>query len=170
MKLVGAVMLVCACVLLGLIQAQKLSKRARTLDEAVQALRCMSSELLNMQTPLPELLEHLSESSAMGFDKVFGELSGDLKKQSGERFSELWTDRLMNEKSISLSNSQRLELCRPGASLGRYDASEQAAAIGSCVLRLEAQFQKAEQKAHEARRLYVGLGFAGGLMLATALL
>ena len=170
MRAAGAAALVFGCVLLGLLQTQRLIRRRQTLAEAAQALRFIGSELQSRQTPLPDIFEQLSESCSLGFGELFCGLAQQMKSPEGESFQSLWKRQVKSSRQISLSPEQRLELCRLGASLGRYEVGEQTAALESCIERLERQLLLAQEKEREGKRLYTGLGLAAGLMLAAALL
>jgi len=170
MKIVGAVLLVCACTLFGIGQARRLYFRQSCLAGVLDALRFIDAELKNGAVPIPDIfneLRRLPETKLHGF---FENLSAKMESFGEESLSEIWSACVMNEQSVSLSLRQRQELCRVGTYLGRYSESEQSDAIAACAEHLEAELKRTSDKASEGAKLWTGLGLTFGLMLAAVLI
>ncbi|MEG0777495.1 MAG: stage III sporulation protein AB [Oscillospiraceae bacterium] len=170
MKIFGSLMLIFACTLFGLSYAKKLRERQNCLAEILQSLRFMEAELKNSATPLPELFRELSETSKHEAREFYAALSASMENLGEESLANLWQSCVMESGRLPLSEMQKKELCRPGLALGRYAGDEQLTAIQSCIIHLEPELQRAEEKARTGLRLYAGLGLTAGLMLATVLI
>ncbi len=170
MRLLGALLLVCACTLLGLGQAGRLVRRRSCLAETVHLLRAIDAELKNGSMPIPEIFAALESHTAdclCGFVRSLNMRMMDFGRES---LAELWRGCVLDENGPELSARQRQELCRVGDFLGRYSESEQSGALVVCITRLEDSLQRASRRARQGVRLYTGLGFSFGLMLAAVLL
>lgn len=170
MKAAGALFIVAGCTWYGVIKAAGLCRRERTLAAFLETLRFISAELSNSASPLPELFLRLSKTARPELRPFFAGLSESMDSIGERSLSSLWQERLMSDESLELSQFQRLELCRPGLMLGRYDAQEQITALESCVSRLEPELREQARRAREGKRLYTGLGLIGGIMAATVIL
>lgn len=170
MKLLGAVLLICACTLLGIGQARRLNFRRSCLSAAMDALRYIEAELKNGSVPMPEIFMQLATQSNSKFQVLFKKLSEKMCELGEASLSEIWSDCILNEQSISLSDEQRQELCKLGNYLGRYSETEQSEAISACIGHLSEELRMSSEKAREGTKLYTGLGLTFGLMLAAVLI
>ena len=170
MKIIGAVLLVCACTLLGVGQARKLYFRQSCLAGVLDALRFIDAELKNGSVPIPEIFAELCKLPDTTFHKFYVNLNEKMNGFGEESLSQIWSGCVMSDQSISLSERQRQELCRIGNYLGRYSESEQSEAITACVNHLEGDLKRTSDKARQGAKLYTGLGLTFGLMLAAVLI
>ena len=170
MNLLGALLLVTASTLFGIGQARSLYERERCLGALIEALSFMKAELINRAPPLQDLFRDLAKVAKPELKPLFTELAAAMAKLGDESFLNIWEDCVMTNKALALSEDDRYELCRPGLFLGRYASDEQISAIESCILRLETEHKKAVEKAREGAKLYTGVGFAVGIMIATVLI
>ena len=126
MRAIGAVLIVAACTIYGLEKGAGLYRRRRTLAAFLDALRFIEAELLNNARPLPEVFYELSKQARPEARGFFTYLSENMSRLGEESLSQLWCDRLMSDRQLSLSGVQRQELTRPALMLGRYMGKEQA--------------------------------------------
>lgn len=169
MKVVGAIFLVLACLLLGLGQARLLMRRKDSLAGILDALRYMNAELKN-GGPIPELFLALEDRAEGLLHPFFLRLNERMKRFGEESLSEIWRGCVETDRSLAFTDEQRRELGRLGNYLGRYSGEEQSEALGLCMSRLEAELLAARQEAGQGMKLYTGLGLCLGLMLAVVLL
>lgn len=170
MRLIGALLLVVASTLLGVGQARKLYYRRSCLEGVLDALRFIDAELKNGSVPIPEIFQELEKMHASKLSCFFKCLNTRMARFGEESLSEIWNACVMSDLSISLSESQRQQLCRVGNYLGRYSETEQSDAIGVCLGRLGTELTRSAEKAREGAKLFTGLGITFGLMLAALLI
>lgn len=170
MKIVGAVLLVCACTLFGIGQARRLYFRQSCLAGVLDALRFIDAELKNGAVPIPEIFSELCRLPETNLHGFYVNLNQKMDSFGEESLSEIWSGCVMNDQSISLSSRQKQELCRIGNYLGKYSENEQSEAITACINHMEGELQISSEKAKEGAKLYTGLGLTFGLMLATVLI
>lgn len=166
MKLLGALAVVAAGVLFGIIRSELLFKRERCLSAVIDSLRYMGSELKLQSQPLPELIREMSENAAAPVREYYVNLYMAIDLLGEQSFESLWSELVMTDKSLEISDRQREILCKAGSFMGKFSVEDQALALEGCVARLEPEYNRAHEKAIEGRRLYPGLGLTAGLMLA----
>lgn len=170
MKIIGVVLLVCACTIFGIGQARKLYFRQSCLAGVLDALRFIDAELKNGSVPIPEIFSELCKLPDTKLHTYYVNLDEKMQAFGEETLSEIWSSCAMNDQSISLSERQRQELCRIGNYLGRYSENEQSEAINTCISHLEGDLERSSEKARQGAKLYTGLGLTFGLMLAAVLI
>lgn len=166
MRALGALTVILGCGLFGLVRAMGLAKQAQCVAAVIDSLRYMASSLKASSPPLPELILELSENSKTEVREFYGKLCAATELLGDESFENMWTSAVMTDKTLLLSRESRRQLCKAGAYIGRFSVEEQTAALESCIVRLEAEYRLASEKAREGKRLYPGLGLTAGIMLA----
>lgn len=157
LRLLGAGLLALAGGLLGYEKKAELKRRRASLRQLCVALGRMESELVTLQTPLPQLLARLEDCPFFLLVSAgFG----------GEPLERLWR-RAAEVQPIPAADRQTLgEL---GAVIGRYDAQRQAAEIALTRRQLSEHGAALEREIAERGRHFAGLGAALGAMLAAIL-
>ncbi len=166
MRILGALTVIIGCSLFGLVRAMALQKSERCIRAIIDSLQYMSSELRATAMPLPDLIAELSAASRQELRGFYEKLHTAMQLLGDESFENIWTSAVMGDKSLYISENQRLLLCKAGAFMGRFSVEEQTAALDSCISRLEPEYRLAADKAKEGKRLYPGLGLTAGFMLA----
>lgn len=170
MKIFGAALLVCACTLLGIGQARSLYYRRSCLAGMLDALRFIDAELKNGAVPIPEIFAELRLLPDKALGGFFENLNTKMSGIGEQSLAEIWNGCVLNDRTVSLSQRQRQELCRIGPYLGRYSEQEQSGAIAACAEHLESELKRCSEKASEGAKLFTGLGLTFGLMLAAVLI
>ncbi len=163
MRFLGAFCISLAGLLGGLRAAQRQRETLRRCVVLCQMLELMTFELTRFRTPLPELFSGLASQlgePAAGLCAAVADLLG-----SGAPFSEAWTKSL-----AAVSAMEGEELAPLAVILGRYGAEEQAEAVDVCRRALESRGASIRAQLRERSRVYVGVGAAGGVILAVMLL
>ena len=156
-RLLGAGLLALAGGLLGYEKTAELKRRQTCLRQLCGALGRMESELVALQTPLPQLLARLEECPFFLLVSAgFG----------GEPLERLWR-RAAEVQPLPAADRQLLgEL---GSVIGRCDAQRQAAEIALTRQQLRERSAALEREMAERGRHFTGLGAALGAMLAAVL-
>ena len=169
MRLLGALLILSAAVGIGLHFMSLSRSRLRALEDFDAALCLMRGELSLRNSPLPEVLEKLSQDSAGQARLFFMTLSDSLPLLGTCPFSRLWETTLQKSCPV-LPETARRELIRLGNSLGRYDLERQLSELAAVQQRLEQIALQAAREYAQIRKLGPGLGAASGLLLAILLL
>ena len=157
LRLIGGALLAGAGTLLGHEKKSALLGQQRCLEQLCRALGRMESELLALQTPMPELLAKLSDCPFfLLISAGFG----------GEPLEQLWR---RAAQAQPIPERDRETLGALGAVAGRYDAARQAAEIGLARQRLAESAAALAVEVSGRGRRFAGLGAALGAMLAAIL-
>ncbi len=169
MKLLGAALILAACLGAGAVYALAKRQRMETLQGLWGALGLMEGELETRLSPLPELVR-LAAAEAQGQAGAFlDSLSGRLDRLGEAEFAQLWRE-AAEEQLSALNPEEREEICRLGLVLGRYELEKQLAALGACRAILRTGLDEAVLRYPGEKRLGLGLGAAAGALLVIALL
>lgn len=157
LRLLGAGLLALAGGLLGYEKKAELKRRRACLRQLCSALGRMESELVTLQTPLPQLLARLEDCPFFLLVSAgFG----------GEPLERLWR-RAAEVQPLSPADRQLLgEL---GALIGRCDAQRQGAELALVRRQLQEHGEALEREIADRGRHFAGLGAALGAMLAAIL-
>lgn len=165
LKLVGAVVVMCACTLCGLRAADELSSRARLLEEFALAVQVLERELSLFRPPLPSLLERMAHGRCK---QVVSALEGcGAGIERGICFTDAWEEQL---EKLPLTPQENSLLRGLGQVLGRYDDRGQVQAAARIREELEACAVRQRQDSRTKGRMYRVLGAAFGGFLVLALL
>jgi stage III sporulation protein AB len=169
-KLLGAVLLVCACGAVGIGRSRQLRLRVKSLTALTDALALMQNEICRLLTPLPELAARLALDAPEAARPLFGALLPELDALGERPFSELWAAAVENARPTLLLRGEETEaLCVLGLFLGG-GAEEQEKALESTGARLALALAAARTEADTRCRLYTALGLSSGLLLSIILL
>ena len=157
LRLAGSGLLIAAGTLLGWGRLAELQRRLTCLRALCDGLGRLAAELETLQSPLPELLGHLSDLPlfrlvAAGF--------------GGEPFAALWQ---RASETLPLSESERRALAAPGAVLGRCDAHLACAELSLARRELGQRADALEREIAARGRRFAGLGAALGAIIAAIL-
>ena len=157
LRLLGSALLIAAGTLLGWGRLTEMQRRAQCLRELCDGLGRMETELETLQSPLREMLNHLTD---LRFFRLVAAGFG------GEPFEALWR-RAAN--AMPLSPEERDALAAPGAVIGRCDASRACAELAMARALLAARREKLEQEIASRGKRFAGLGAALGAIVAAVL-
>lgn len=169
-QLLGAVLLLSGAVGFGLKGVARLRGRARTLAAMVSSLELLQSEICDRLTPMPELLELLEQEATYPASAFYGGVRRRMKDLGEESFPEIWRKAVSETPSLTLDAQDKLILSELGVSLGKYDAAEQAGAIGSARRRLETLAAQAAAERDRDSKLHAALGVAAGIFAIVLLI
>lgn len=166
MKLLGAALVAAAFAALGASEALRLRRRARLTSELAAGMEILRGEIVSRLAPMPEAAERLARHGPQGTRVFYAAVLAGLESLGGAEFSELWRRAL---GLLDIGPGARAALENLGASLGRYGAQEQGAAISACELELRREAELASEEARVMGRLRAGLAAGAGLILAIVL-
>ena len=164
MEWIGALMVAAAGLFLGLQGSRGLGETVRRREDLCWFLERLSCELEGFCTPLPELFSVLGRTGEGTQGVLCRRVAEALFRPEGEPFEMVWPAALED-----LPRREREILLPLGSVLGRYAVEAQLPAIGLCRREMEQALQEAKEHRRDMSRVYVGLGAAGGLMLAVLL-
>lgn len=157
LRLLGGLLLAAAGAILGHGKKAELRRQQRCLEKICTALGRMANELVDLQTPMPQLLEKLEDC---GFFLLVSAGFG------GEPLETLWR---RAAQAQPIPEKDREMLAALGAVAGRYDGKRQAEEISLVRQCLAESASALEREIGLRGRRYTALGAALGAMLAVIL-
>lgn len=161
MRLIGCVLLVLSVGWMGALYASALKRRPRTLLALADSLAVLQNEICTRLAPLSYALERAAAVSDLTSQYYFCLITG---LESQLSFPELWASAVRCVPSLRPEDRQALFPL--GMQLGRYDAETQSETLSCCIQTLRSHAAGCRESVRSGARLSVGLGFAGGLLLA----
>ena len=138
LKLIGSVMIFGSCAALGLNARRELRRRVAAADAMLLALRLMEDEITARRTPMPEIIDLLAKNENAVVRQIFSGVRRRMRERSGLSLSYLWCAGMRAAQAdAGLGREECGVLCDAANFLGRYDASEQKAAIDTALHRLQ---------------------------------
>ncbi len=168
MRGIGALLLMGAFLLSGVLSVRSRCARIRCLHELGEAFVWMAGELAGKKLPIPELIRSCS-LMANGYARSFYlQLEQSLSQLGSRSFFELWKEAVA--QLPWLTEGERRELDIPGRELGRAELSRQLAALETAVRFLRTSYEHEESRFQNDRKLCLGLPAAAGVLLLILLL
>ena len=170
LKLIGSVMIFGSCAALGLNARRELRRRVAVADAMLLALRLMENEITARRTPMPEIIDLLAKNENAVVRQIFSGVRRRMRERSGLSLSYLWCAGMRAAQAdAGLGREECGVLCDAANFLGRYDASEQKAAIDTALHRLQMLRELAFAELRDRGSLYRTCGIAAGLLVILVL-
>ncbi len=170
LKIVGAMMVISCCSIIGMGFAAGLKTRTKCLTGLISALTIMKSEICDLLTPMPELLNMLAEQSGAPAKTFFENCLTYLKEGRTSSFSKAWEYAARETVSMQLTPDEVLALSELGMSLGRYAIDDQRTALPRTINKLEVYLARAEEEKRSKGKVCAAMGISAGLMIAIIML
>ena len=134
------------------------------------ALRLMENETTARRTPMPEIIDLLAKNENAVVRQIFSGVRRRMRERSGLSLSYLWCAGMRAAQAdAGLGREECGVLCDAANFLGRYDASEQKAAIDTALHRLQMLRELAFAELRDRGSLYRTCGIAAGLLVILVL-
>lgn len=168
-KLFVSLILILACGAMGLVKGQTYSQRLRELQQVKDMIQLLETEIQYRQDPLPVIFQRLSG----GRNSLDAEIM-NLCKQSLEQkqdFQISWKTAINHASQNScLTESDKEILYELGRQLGKSNVQGQLDLLKASEQKLNLQLTDAEKQKFSKGKMYSGLGFSMGIVVAVLLI
>ncbi len=162
-KIVGAAMILAACGWVGFAMAAAYRREERSLQQLIQALEHMKSELSYTMPPLPELCKSAAAGCSGLIASVLQALATELDMQLAPQAEACMQNAL--EKASNVPDSVREKLLQIGKSLGRFDLRGQLSGLEAAQELCRRDLEGLHSHREERIRSYQTLGLCAGAAL-----
>lgn len=169
MKLTGAVFILVAGVLLGIISLSEDKKSISALKELCNAIDVICGELSSKQSPVYELTLCAASHTCGDVNRFFTYINESLANLGEKRFSEIWETASIEHLSF-IDEDCRDELIHLGDILGRYELNEQLNALNAFKIRLLKTFENKLENYPARKKLSIGVSATVSALLIIVLL
>lgn len=161
--------IILACGGLGIIKAQSYSQRLRELTDLSDMIQILKTEMSYRKDPLPAAFARIStykDNRAM--DLLFQ--CSQLMKENLD-FKQCWQQALQEAyRGSALKDEDRIIAEDLGLQLGKSDIQGQASMFALAESRLSTQTEDAVKEKNTKGRMYRGMGFSIGIVIAVILI
>lgn len=155
-------MIVASCAAIGFLMSCALSNRAKVLKSFIGALTLLEAEICTRGTSLAACAAIIANAK-LGCASSFFET---LENAPSGKFSAEYSRELALRLKYDLSDTERDELQRLGAIIGKFDAATQKKAIDRAIANLEISFELAQEKQNTTGRILKAAGVSLGIIIA----
>lgn len=169
LKLFGALLLVGAGTLLGLMHARRLADRPAQIRRLVRILNQLETEIAFGYTPLPEALERIGRQAAEPLSSLFREAEERLRRDELAVFEAWQTAVERSWGNTAMKNSEKEILLQLGNTLGATDRDDQTRHLRLAARQLESLEPEAAEEQRKYEKMWKSLGLLGGALIAVIL-
>lgn len=171
MRAFGAILVIGASTVLGVLVAENYRQRPRLLGRFAAAIELLRSQIGFGLMPLPRAFETVGDMTAGVVSDIFREASSILQSGEGLTGGEAWEAAIGRKLPELPFDSDELALLRDiGRPLGLSDREDQEKHLALAAESLRARMARIEEAATRSARLWVYLGISGGAILVLLLL
>lgn len=169
LKLFGALLLVGAGTLLGLMHARRLADRPAQIRRLVRILNQLETEIAFGYTPLPEALGRIGRQAAEPLSSLFREAEERLRRDELAVFEAWQTAVERSWGNSAMKNSEKEILLQLGNTLGATDRDDQTRHLRLAARQLESLEPEAAEEQRKYEKMWKSLGLLGGALIAVIL-
>lgn len=168
LRVIGAVLVMAGTVGLAWREVERLGERVEVLRGLQGAVAYLEEELAFRFTPLPQLLEQLSQNRQGAVGAFFGNV-GKKMEQGDVPLRQGWRQGVEQTLSM-LKDEEQKTVAELGEVLGQYDAKTQVQTLKLTGERLAGAYIAAQEERGRLGKVYLALGVAGGLVTVLVLI
>ena len=170
MKIIGCILVIIICMLIGRTMAQGYIERVKNLQEFITALSLLRSKIAFGQEVLEISFIDIGIACKNKVGKIFTDVAEELKS-TNIPVSEIWSNKIDEYfTSLDFNFGDEKILIDFGNMLGRGSIDEEVRNINLAVERLKTQLDNATLEKEKYARLYRTIGGIGGSALAVILI
>jgi stage III sporulation protein AB len=164
LKLAGAVLIILAGGVAGMIRARDYTRRPRELKALLAALQMLETEIIYTATPLGEALDRVAAAGGREIRPLFSGAAAELKGMTGCTAAEAWQNSLSRCYPASSLRDSDLNILRNlGSALGISDRRDQSKHLRLASEQLKLEALKAEEDAAKNVKMWNCMGFCGAM-------
>lgn len=169
MTIIGSILVIASCTLVGLYFAYKDIFRIKNLLEVKRALNILKVEIEFAKSPLPEALSQIAARLDEEIGNIFKEIAESLGKREHESIQVIWSEAF--EKSETYLTSDDMEqITALGKTLGYLDKNMQIVGIDMVVQAINEKISILHESSTKNKKMYQSLGVLSGLLVCVLLI
>ena len=170
MKIIGCVLVIAICMLIGRTMAQGYIERVKNLQEFITALSLLRSKIAFGQEVLEISFIDIGIALENKVGRIFTDVAYELKS-TNIPVSEIWGNKVEEYfRSLDFNFEDEKILIDFGNMLGRGNIDDEVRNINLAVERLKTQLESATSEKDKYAKLYRTIGGLGGTALAVILI
>ena len=168
-KIILCLILICACGTAGILKAQQYSQRVRELNEFKDMCLNLKTEISYMKDPLPVIFERIADSRENIASEMLKTCCQLMKDNQDMQYS--WYSAVdMAARTGAVTRDDKAVIYDLGTQLGRSNVQGQLDLLEMTEQKLDIKIREAEALKKTKGKMYAGLGFSIGTVIAILLL
>ena len=169
-KMAGLLGLILSAGLLGILQAEKLTRRIRLLEDFQKMVLDLKGQMNYFRIPLVEIFMQTAEKGATEAFRLLAVSGTDLREKRGE-MGQIWAQNVnFIYRNTPLTGRDREVLSQLGTFIGQTDFENQKIKFSWLENLLQQQLEEARHTSRQKGPMYRRIGFFGGILAALILL
>lgn len=165
-KIIGGIIVITACGLLGIAASNRYTLRPRDLRRYRSAMQMLETEIIYGCTPLPQAFSNIAGKVDGPLKGFFSMISEDLLTGFSYSLSNAWVKALEVLIAESCLNNADKELIVDfGKVLGSSDREDQKKHFELLYIQLKQHEEMAEEARRKNGKMYKSLGFLSGIVI-----
>ncbi|TCT22629.1 stage III sporulation protein AB [Melghiribacillus thermohalophilus] len=170
MKILGAILLLCATTWIGFDVSSTLSNRPRQIRQLKNALQVMEAEIVYGQSPVSEVCFHLSSQLPEPLRAFFQRVYQRLTEHHGSLY-EVWQEELDHFwPQTAMKQTEKEIMDQFGKTLGQHDFTQQQKHIYLAISHLDRELKNAEDEMNRYSKMAKSLGVLIGMFFVLLLI
>ena len=169
MRLLGAVMIVSAMSMIGILKYAEYKRCCTVLREITAMLELMKSEICTYHAPMNRVLDRIYSGFEDAIKDFAKALIASLDSLGDREFTTLWSDAVSDALYLIPTDCIE-ELKLLGTSIGRYNAGIQGEALDRCEAFFIKKHDEWQLQLKAMGKTYIGLYSGAGLIAAIAMI
>ena len=163
--MIGSVMIIVACTVMGFEKGHELQVHLRELEELKRIFTLIQSELQYTKAAFAEVFLKISRKTDDKYKKWLRELASNLEKREKGTFQEVWEYEIAeNFKNSQLTKEELEDLRQVGKNLGYLET------LDLYLEQLDLSIQRTREEIKSKKKLYQSMGIMAGIFLVIVLL
>jgi len=169
LKVVGAILVLCAGALIGLHMSHQYASRPRQIRQLIQALQRLETEISYGATPLAEAFHSIARQAAGPVAVLLGAAAEELQSESADTRGALERSAERCWGRTALRPAEREIWLHLGSILGVSDRDDQIRHLRLAMSQLKSEEDAAQEDQRRYASMWRSLGLLGGALVAILL-
>ncbi|OGO78809.1 MAG: stage III sporulation protein AB [Clostridiales bacterium GWB2_37_7] len=166
LKIIGGLLILTACGLMGIAAANKFGQRPKDIRRFRASVQMLETEIIYGCTPLPQAFHNISTKLEGALKLFYSMVSEDLQIGCSNSFGTSWSkglDKLLQGTNLDIADKELIEDF--GKVLGSSDREDQKKHFGLFYIQLKQHEEMAEEARRKNEKMYKSLGFLSGVVI-----
>ncbi|MDF2839746.1 MAG: stage sporulation protein SpoAB [Clostridia bacterium] len=166
LKVIGGLLILAACGLMGIAAANKYSQRPKDIRRFRASIQMLETEIIYGCTPLPQAFHNIANKVEGTLKSFYHFISEDLSVGFSYSMVAAWSkglEKLVCDTSLTSSDKELID--NFGKVLGSSDREDQKKHFELFYIQLKQNEEQAEEARKKNEKMYKSLGFLSGIVI-----
>lgn len=166
LKMIGALIVFTAGVLLGFHRAATYADRPKHIRQCIHTLQRLETEISYGFTPLPQALQRTSEALNEPLKTIIAKAAENLQHNDSKPTAMCWSEALLQGwERTAMQQTERDIMLQLGSTLGISDRNDQIKHVHLAMHQLQSEEALAKEEQQRYEKMWKSLGALGGALI-----